>query len=336
MSRAVAALALLCIATSTCRSARSTNGSTGGETASTSALADAGDVGDRPHTDPLGVFLEAAQTNLERPYPASLDDSRERYARAAQGLEPGPEFFLSTEPRLPSRRIVMLVLARSNDTRAARALMEWTVKPVTPLPEVHELLTMMSGYPRTGYLETVKAILANQDLARHIVLTSEGELSQVMWMSLQVSLHVTALELAVRLPGDEGRALVRSIALDRAASGSNPLTLAALTCPRGWVRVEAEAQALASLRVMALSVLADRALMRAVAADPREPPLVRQWAQKMSVGRQEKNLDARQRRALESAFAPEPKDPWSPPPRHDYCPCMSLPADPSAVPSLPP
>jgi hypothetical protein len=87
--------------------------------------------------------------------------------------------------------------------------------------------------------------------------------------------------------------------MDRARSAPDPRTLRALACKPGQVRVELEAQAAASLRILALSMLRDRALLAAVAADATEPALVRHWARRILRGRLDRSVDPRAHRNYE-------------------------------------
>jgi hypothetical protein len=78
---------------------------------------------------------------------------------------------------------------------------------------------------------------------------------------------------------------VEAIANDRAASEPDPRAVAGFRCPPGQRRVEDEARALASRRLMALAALGDRARWETTAADPREPALVRAWVRRFLRGR---------------------------------------------------
>jgi hypothetical protein len=257
----------------------------------------------------LAIFFEAARTNLERPYPIEAPSSLKRYAEAAAPL-------LDKQPHVlvawgSAAAIVAEVLTRSEDERAPRALMDWAAQPAARryLPDI---LGTMHARPREEYLATCRAILADETFAGEIVghlHVDGGLLREALDMGVMASLQVMALELCAALPGTAGKALVRSIAMDRAASAPNPRTLAALECGEGEKRVEAEAQALASLRIMALSALRDRALLAQVAADPTEPALVRQWVKRMLQGGPdrskpgwEKRLDPRQKQAYEQSM----------------------------------
>jgi hypothetical protein len=181
----------------------------------------------------------------------------------------------------------------------------------------------MASRPRAVYLDAVRAALADDELAGIVVRSYDGAFSKVLGMDAYVSMHVRALALAAALPGGEGRALLRRIAEDRRASAPNPRTLAALKCGPGEVRIELEARAIASLRIMSLSILDDASFMRKVAADPTEHSLVRHWARRMAQGRpDEAHMDARQKRAYERSMEePEMRNGVLTAPKWDVSPC---------------
>ncbi|MFT3766435.1 MAG: hypothetical protein QM820_13120 [Minicystis sp.] len=268
-----------------------------GDGGSETATAGAGDAA--APVDRLEVFLEAARTDLARPYPGARAGSRERYAEAAGSLVDAVPL------KWDSAQIVAEVLARSSDPRAARALMDWAAAPATADDHRFTALASMRLHPRTEYLETVAAILARDELAGVIVPTYSGAYCAALEVGARVSLHEIALEVAAAVPGEDGRALLRRIAGDRAASAPNPRTLAALSCEGGKARVESEAQAIASLRIMALSLLRDEALMRKIGEDAGELPLVRTWATRMAKGKPA-HRDARAARAWVSVAGEAP------------------------------
>jgi hypothetical protein len=240
-----------------------------GASARRAAMADGGADG-----DPLEIFLEAARTDVAMPdgvrrgevtevtwwgAKASLAD---RYREAARP-------FLNRALEGPAEVVVAEVLSTSKDERAHRALMKWVAAPETQHAHRLPAFEAMLRHPRAEYIETVRALLANAVLAEYFV----------QWESdIGVSsFHAAALRLALELPGDEGRALVRRIANDRAATAPNPRTLAAFQCPKDELIV-IEAWGLASLRVMALTRLGDKDLLRRVERDQSEPSFVRAWA----------------------------------------------------------
>jgi hypothetical protein len=236
----------------------------------------------RAHDEVLEVFLEAARTNLSRPYPADQPDSLARYAEAATELQGRRGFFGAG----PVYVLVAETLARSDDTRGHRALAAWANDP-RARPHLPDLVLGMTTAPRAEWLEVARMLLADPSFAevRGQVLASPGGLiGQALGMFVATSLQGQALGLALGAPGPEGRALVQSYANDRAKSAPDPRTLRALTCGPGQVRVEIEAQALASLRILALSMLGERAELTAIVTDPREPALVRHWAKRMLEG----------------------------------------------------
>lgn len=186
--------------------------------------------------------------------------------------------------RLPASEagVVAEVLAHSTDPRAAPALLAWGLRSKSGTMDV---IRAMGAHPRPAYMALVEAILADNDMAAVITTeTTYGALGDVLGTVVQGSAHVAALDLAARLPGAEGRGLVRRIAEDPAAGVINPRTYAALRCEPELRRIEFEAQALSNLRIMALSILGDVGLMLRIGNDHREPWLVRTWALRMATG----------------------------------------------------
>jgi len=299
MRRAFTRLALLGLSglVCGCRAPAPADSGSRQETATISPAGDAGDAGAAAEADagappsqadPLEVFLEAARTDVERPYPVYSREEDPYYA-LARVLLVGQKL---PAPSAPT--VITEVLATSADPRALPALLSW----VPSSRFATEALEQMSVHPRLEYLATIEAILAREDVTQRFFWGACGAFCEVLGLAAKRSAHVLALQLAAVLPGPEGRALLRRVATDRAASAPNPRTLAALVCNLGRTRIEPEARALASQRIMALSILGDRALMRRIARDPSEPSLVRTWAQRMALGKPE-HFGWRTTRALE-------------------------------------
>lgn len=300
MRCAVAIFALLGLSglTSGCRGPVPEDGGSRHETATIPPAGDAGDAGAAaeadagappPQADLLEVFLEAARTDVERPYPF-YSRGQDPYYDLARVLLVGRKL---PAPSAPT--VITEVLALSADPRALPALLAW----VPSSRFATEALEQMSVHPRPEYLATIEAILAREDVTQRFFWGGCGAFCEVLGLAAKRSAHVLALQLAAVLPGPEGRALLRRVATDRAASAPNPRTLAALVCNLGRVRIELEARALSSQRIMALSILDDRDLMRRIARDPSEPSLVRTWAQRMALGKPE-HFGWRTTRALAS------------------------------------
>ena len=298
---------LVCACLTGCPTPRRAQG-TGGEatgTAPVDAQADAGngDGSDGPSRAELfEMFLEAAWTDLERPYPAGQPESERFYSRAGGVL-------LDTEPPMyGSVSTVAAVLAKSDDPRVERAMLDWAANP-SARRHLNAILWGMSERPRAAYLEAVRAILANEALASDVAHpTRDGPFAGAVGIRVTRSAYAHALRVAMLLPGGEGRDLVKRIAVDRKASVPDPRVLAALKCPSGELQIDIEARGLASLRIMALDALDDRALMARIRDDPTEPHLVRYWMTRMldtgpdrSHRDRKRLLDWRQRHAREQA-----------------------------------
>lgn len=321
--RGVATIA--CAALIACRTPANVGGTGGGSGAATSfeAPLDGGDAAAAPSRgELLEIFLDAARTNLERPYPASGRGSRARYRKAADALL-GPDRF---HHWARSASHVARVLATVDEDVAHRTLMAWATAPAAR-EHLPDILLRMTEHPRAEYLATAEAVLAAPELASTTFVSFEnpaGLLGDALEMQVTMSVHGLALGLALALPGPEGVALVKRYATDRTKSAPDALTLRALTCKPGQQRVELEAQAAASLRVLALSMLGDRALLGTVAGDPAEPALVRHWARRMLTGRLDRSVDPRARRNYELSMI-EYVGP-------DHVPCMTLEPHPSVPP----
>lgn len=288
------ALALLGLVTLRACPARAPEGNAASAASAAQVVLDAGVSAP---IDLLAPFLEAARSDLARPYPA---DAKERYAEAARALRDTEE-----ETDWESAQIVADALGRSSDPRAIPALAAWAGAKETANEHRIAALYVMRSEPRAEYLEAVLAILASEDLAAAITITDSGAYCEALEVGAKVSLHALALEVALAIPTPAARALLLRVAQDRAASAPNARTLAALGCEAGQKRIEDEAQAVASLRLMALSLLEDKALLRAIAKDPSEPPLVRRWAGRMARGKPAKP-DAR---AARTVCGPPGEDP---------------------------
>ena len=156
----------VCACVAGCSTPRRGQG-TGGEgtgTASVEVQADAGngDGSDGPSRAELfEMFLEAARTDLERPYPTGQPESERFYSRAGGVL-------LDTEPPMyGSASAVAAVLAKSDDSRVERAMLDWAANP-SAQRHLNAILWGMSERPRAAYLEAVRAILANEAVASDV------------------------------------------------------------------------------------------------------------------------------------------------------------------------
>jgi hypothetical protein len=267
--------------------------------------ASASSAGSAPATEDLELFLEAADTDVEAPYPRDDKASRKLYGEAASRLI--GEQAAQWDPPASS---VAFALARTSDPRGPAALAAWAARPSTL--RWHRLIALheMGQRPRAEYLAAVKAILANDALASELSSSQDlGLYSDAVGLRGMGSTWASALTVAAAIGSDEARAFVREVALDRTRSAPDPRTLAALVCDRsdkrgrcpeaesrphdpmarycgqGRRRVEDEARALSSVRLIALAILGDIALAQAIANDATEPAFIRRWAGNLAKGR---------------------------------------------------
>jgi hypothetical protein len=184
--------------------------------------------------------------------------------------------------------VVARALARAHDQRAEDALMRWAEKAATKYGAQEEVIEQMSANPSPRYLLTVRVLLADPAgaarLARAPWLRGYDEL--LVGVVSTTSLHSSALGLAAGIDDEPSRELLRSVATDRSIPTPDPRIIKALRCRWGasWpgeLRDEG-AMAVASLRFVALALLGDQDLMRAVARDSEEPEFLRDLALKMS------------------------------------------------------
>ncbi|HEX7602427.1 MAG TPA: hypothetical protein VF316_12515 [Polyangiaceae bacterium] len=181
--------------------------------------------------------------------------------------------------------VVADALARIHDERAEVALMRWAARNSR---HRRAALHNMTENPSPRYLTTSRELLADPRGAAQ--LTAAPRLHGVETLFAQrpttVSLHGAALGLAAAIGDGPARELLRAIAMDASLPWPDPLTLDALRCTKrpGWegAKTRNEALALSSSRFLALALLGDQALALAIAADPREPPALREWARRMS------------------------------------------------------
>jgi hypothetical protein len=267
--------------------------------------ASASSAGSAPATHDLELFLEAARTDIKAPYPREDQASADLYSEAASRLI-GEQAVLWDPPAWS----VAFTLSRTSDPRGPAALAAWAARPSTL--RLHRLIALyeMELHPQAEYLAAVKAILANDAVASELSITLPlGLYSDAVGLRAMRSTWASALTVAAAIGSDEARAFVREVALDRTRSAPDPRTLAALVCDRsdkrgrcpeaesrphdpmarycgqGRRRVEDEARALSSVRLIALAILGDIALAQAIANDATEPAFIRRWAGNLAKGR---------------------------------------------------
>lgn len=162
-------------------------------------------------------------------------------------------------------------------------LVALVTRPSTRPEQRREALQLMQRSPRVAWVPALRALLASEQRAAELFPdTTPNAFIRTTRCSAVASVKVLALRVAWKSAGREGIALVREVAEDRARSEPDPLTLAALEAHDEGKRQDPDlSRAVASLRLMALAVLDDRALIHAAATDPSEPELIRRWARLM-------------------------------------------------------
>lgn len=169
------------------------------------------------------------------------------------------------------------------DPEETEILIRLVTRPEAPPQQRREALQVMERSPRVAWLPAVRALLASEHAAAELF---RGQTPDAFMRTTRCSavsgVKVLALRVAGKSAGREGVALVREIAEDRARSEPDPRTLAAIQADDEGTRQDPDlSRAVASLRLMALAVLDDRALIHAAATDPSEPELIRRWARLM-------------------------------------------------------
>ena len=274
-----------------------------------------------PLPEGIEVFLEAARTDIKKPYAraplgqgrALTLDEQDRtadrmYAEAAAALLGGQVF--ST---VAAGETVARVLSRTSDPRGPQALAEWAITPTTNRMHLTYALSAMADQPRPEYLAVAKAILGSNDFAdQYERRLNVGLYSDAVGAPALGSTWTLALYIASKIGNDDARSFLREVAMDRTRAIADPRVVKILVCCNGK-RIEDEARALATVRLVALGLLKDKALAHAVAEDKTEPPFIRKWAGIMEKG---ENARARARHAMgvhgQWSVSPCPPDPEGP------------------------
>ena len=141
----------------------------------------------------------------------------------------------------------------------------------------------MVAHPRASYLEAAQRVLARDAMAAEVVTAAPvGLLGKAMGAaSARASSHALALRVAAAIADGPSRAWLRALATDRSRSAPVQATQDHLRGCGGPRYHPDEAEALSSVRVLALGLLEDRDLLRAVAADSSDDAFVRRWAGEM-------------------------------------------------------
>ena len=201
------------------------------------------------------------------------------YDEAANALVSPPPIKLFGAP------IIADALARAHDERAENALMRWADGASRHRSAA---LLEMTKNPSPRYLATARQLLAEPERAGELISAPRLHGYERLFAErpTMVSVHGAALSLAAAIADAPARELLRTVAADASLPSPDPRTLDALRCTKrpGWegAKTRDEAAALASPRFLALALLGDDVLTRAVAVDPAAPALLRDFARRMS------------------------------------------------------
>ena len=225
--------------------------------------------------DALAFLIAIARDNSKC---ESQKDNSERIDAAAQLLRPS----VSHRDCIG----VAEVLAHTADDRARDALREWALRGRSR----GDAIWAMQRYPSASYLPVADAILATPSDARGLDLRPFGLYKYERFFQhgtpWRASFHAAALGILAAIATPEALARLREVAVDRGIPTPDPVTLQALRCTRApgfdGVHTFEDAQAAASPRLFALMLLDDKGVMRAIADDRREVPLLRRWARKLA------------------------------------------------------
>src|SRR5262249_46947473 len=112
--------------------------------------------------DPLAVLLEAAESDLERPYPVNQPESWRRYEDAARAIL-HRDVPRARDPEAVAR-IVAAALGESSNARVPRALQAWASN-ARARPRLPVILGAMRRVPDAAYIATCEAVLGDPALA---------------------------------------------------------------------------------------------------------------------------------------------------------------------------
>jgi hypothetical protein len=226
----------------------------------------------------LTTLLDAATSDDFRQDAPDGEARNARYAAAAEALLSKPWVSQYREETLAFN------LVQIDDPRASQALGTIALRSDIPAGERRWVLHAMRRFPRAEHLPIVRAVLARPDLATERLQSSLGPLAHIYGFVGEGTPHTEALDVAHLIRSPEARDLLRTIALDRTLPSPDPRIVEATRC-RGLSifskPYREAAYAFASLRLVALSLLEDRALTERIAADATEAPFVRRVARRL-------------------------------------------------------
>jgi hypothetical protein len=263
---------------------------------------DAGPIPVQAQEDRLSRFLAIAAGTAPLPAVNSPDW---RALREAAFVTLGSEVTSSTPVD-----IVAEVLARTRDTRGLEALRRWVTRSNIPPDERRAIVLSLLRVPGPALRSLPRSLLELGEASAHVGAPYPlGALNDAMGARGQTSLRALALALAHAIGDDQARSFLRNIAEDRTRSLPRPDVLAQIRCPEGWTLDRSEAEALASDRLIALSLIGDRSLFERAAHSPSEPLLVRTWSRAMLAPRDAKRAQARADAAADKSNRSS-KQPW--------------------------
>jgi hypothetical protein len=230
-----------------------------------------------PREQAIVDLIRAADTDLTEPFESSRPDAVDKYSKlAALGLarEHAGRFHTAAQA-------VADALARIGSPATADALRTWFGnRRAIMAHRIEAFVAYIHAWniSSTAPVSSLQLIL-DEDSWTSVVVGNCYPQLPIGGFGVECSARAAALAGLLRNGSQEARDMLSRIATDKTRSGPNPRTLAALTCPPDGHRDEFVAEALASERLIALALLHDVAMLRAVAADPSEPAFLRKWVQ---------------------------------------------------------
>lgn len=219
----------------------------------------------------LVLAAEAFARGEEAPHELSV---LQHAARRVGASDQGPD-----QPRY----IVAMALAKLRSAEATRALRRWGLAGnVTPGGRWAVTAALSSGADE--HVPLIEELLADPRYGAQTYMGGGPRFTRAVAMQGRTSLHARLLGALVRIGSARANALLLRYATSNEYAAPNPATIADIRCAFGRPPHALEARGLASLRVMALSVIPDEAVVAQAANDPTAPDLVRYWARRMLRG----------------------------------------------------